>query len=230
MVLPHRIEVIALRVGICFLALYASSGQERRSTLASASLRLSSASHVANSCAAVFSPSTVQEAIDVHLRDAGIVVSRVHTAQLAADVDCVAVGARGRNSAIAVQQCLGYSELVSAPSRKSGVTLANTWRKCQSFVCSGGRCEPSMRAGISTLMSSFLTDFERSTKTSGLAAPPPEGRIQVPAVLPSFTGNLVQRAVVSGRATVAFYSLYILACMVLMLYWQFRSSLNYLQH
>ena len=34
MVLPHRIKVIALRVGICFLALYASSGQERRSTIA----------------------------------------------------------------------------------------------------------------------------------------------------------------------------------------------------
>ena len=63
-----------------------------------------------------------------------------------------------------------------------------------------------MRAGVSTLMSSFFTDFERSTKTSGLAAPRPEGRMQVPAVLPSSTGKLVQQAVVSGRATVAFYS------------------------
>ena len=87
-----------------------------------------------------------------------------------------------------------------------------------------------MRAGVSTLMSSFFTDFERSPKTSGLAAPRPEGRTQAPVVLPSSTGKLVQQAVVSGRATVAFYSFYILACMVLMLYWQFRSSLNYLQH
>src|SRR5260370_17414899 len=147
------------RVGALLLALYASSAQDRRPTAATESLRFSIASHVATTCGSVFSPSVIRGYVDARLRSAGITVSSVHTSQLAAELDCVARGPRAGDSGIAVQQCLAYSGLVSAPSRKSGVSLANTWRKCQSFVCVSGRCESSMRAGLNTLIHSFFPAF-----------------------------------------------------------------------
>jgi hypothetical protein len=223
-------HVLALGVGVSLFALHASSGQERHSTAATEPLRFSVASHVASTCGSAFSPSVIRGETDARLRAVGITVSSVHTAQLAADVDCVAVGPSGRSSAIAVQQCLGYSELVSTPSRKSGITLATTWRKCQSFVCGNGRCEPPMRAVLNTLMNEFFTDFERSTKVYELAVRPAETPTQAPVVLQTITGHAAQSTAVSVPPAVAFYSLYILACLILLFYWQFRSSLTNLLH
>jgi hypothetical protein len=87
-----------------------------------------------------------------------------------------------------------------------------------------------MRAGLNTLMNEFFTDFERTTKVYELAVRPGEGQAQAPVVLQTITGNSAQSTAVSIPATVVFYSLYILACIILLLYWQFRSSLTNLLH
>lgn len=212
------------RVSALLLALYAGSAQDRRPARppspATESLRFSIASRVATTCGSVFSPSVIRGYVDARVRRAGITVSSVHTSQLAAETDCVPRGPRAGDSGIAVEQCLGYSELVSAPAPKTGVGLANTWRKCQSFVCASGRCESSMRAGLNVLMNSFFADFEKTRAASALTVRPIE--VHAPASAQN-TGATI-------RATAAFYFLYILACIILLLYWQFRSSMTSLRH
>jgi hypothetical protein len=65
-----------------------------------------------------------------HLRGAGVTVSDIHNARLTVDLDCVPVNPAVRGGALAVHQCPGFSELVSAPN--SQPILANTCRQCES--------------------------------------------------------------------------------------------------
>jgi hypothetical protein len=87
-----------------------------------------------------------------------------------------------------------------------------------------------MRAGLNTLMNSFFTDFEKTRRASDLTVRPVEVLAQAPAIPPAISGRSAQNTAVSIRAAAAFYSLYILACIILLLYWQFRSSLTFLHH
>ena len=241
MVISHRLaaradgfnsaaRILALRAGFLLLALYSSSGQERLPTVATESPRLSLASRVGTNCGSVFSAAGVRGYVDSRLRAAGITTSSVYTAQLAVEVDCVARGPRAGDRGIAVQQCLGYSELVSGPSSKSGLSFANTWRKCQSFVCASGRCESSMRAGMNTLMSTFFTELGKARKSSDPNARPLDGHGQ-PLTPPAITGKTVSQDSAGGiLVNTVYYAVYILACMIVLLYWQIRSSVRSAHH
>jgi len=179
---------------------------------ATESPRFSVASRVGTACGSVFSAPGVRAYIENRLRGAGITVSSVYTAQLAGEVDCVARGPRAGARGIAVKQCLGYSEVVSATSNIIRPSFANTWRECQSFVCASARCESSMRSGTNTLMNAFFSDLAR-------ARPP-----VTPQALTVKTTS--QRSSGGVQVYTAYYAIYILACMVVMLYWQLRSSVT----
>ena len=80
-----------------------------------------------------------------------------------------------------------------------------------------------MSAGLNTLMNDFFSDFAARTAVSEIALRKPVERKQ--AVIRPESSD---RPGVSSRATVTFYSLYIIACMCVLLYWQFRSSSGHL--
>jgi hypothetical protein len=87
-----------------------------------------------------------------------------------------------------------------------------------------------MRTGRNTLMTEFFTDFSASMKSSEVPVQPVEGQMPAPVVRSTIARNSVPGAAIAIRTTVAFYSLYILACITLLLYWQFRSGLEKLPH
>ncbi len=79
-------------------------------------------------------------------------------------------------------------------------------------------------------MNSFFADLEKIRGASDLTLRPAEVHAQEPAIPPAISRGSAQNTAVSLRATAAYYSLYILACIILLLYWQFRSSLTFLRH
>ncbi len=87
-----------------------------------------------------------------------------------------------------------------------------------------------MRTGLNTLVTEFFTDFKASMKSSVGPVQPVEGQTQFPVARSTIARNSVPGAAIAIRTTVAFYSLYILACITLLLYWQFRSGLEKLPY
>ena len=208
--------VLALGLGLCILPVHTSFGQERGKPLIplAAPLRMSVASNVAQGCGGTVLPSVIQQDAEAQLRGVGVTVSNIHNAQLAIDVDCVAVTPSARSTVVVVHQCLAFSELVSAPSNDGRAMLATTWRKCQSFTCGGAKCEPLVRSGLHTLINPFFSDFQERNSRNDL--PIPQIRPQPQAsVIP---GEAPHRLV--GR--VVFYLLYIMTCVTVLVYWQRR--------
>ncbi len=219
---PGRTGSQAQRLGIAFVvfAFQTAWSQARQETPVAASFRFSVATNVGSACGAAFASSTVSRQVESRLLDAGIIVSNVHNAQLSADIDCVRVS----GGTLVVHQCLALSEIVSASSRRSGATLAGTWRKCESFVCSGPRCARFLRSGLEGLTGDFLAEYENRTAAPAVArqATPAKPAVAVrPAPVRSYAPRFT-----SAQAVTAFYSLYILACMAVLLYWQFRSTFS----
>src|SRR5260370_33358081 len=128
--------VLGLGLCLCILPVHTSFGQERGKSLIplAAPLRVSVASNVAQDCGDTIPPSVIQQDAEAQLRDVGVTVSNIHNAQLAIDVYCAAVTPGSRSTAVVVQECLGFSELVPARSNHGRAIFATKLRNFQSFM------------------------------------------------------------------------------------------------
>jgi len=207
--------VLVLGLYLCILAVHTSFGQERSKIPLAAPLRMSVTSNVAQGCGGAIPPSVIQQVAEAQLRAVGVTVANIHNAQLAMDIDCVAVTPGSRSAAVVVHQCLAFSEPVPAASNGGRAMFATTWRKCQSFTCGGAKCELLARSGLSTLVNPFLSDFQERNARNDL--PSPQIRLQPRA---GFLSGEVPQRVVGG---VVFYLLYIMVCVTVMVYWRRRA-------
>ncbi len=213
-----RFGVAALRFGLSFLAVHASFGQEvHPASRPGEALTIWAASNVAPSCGDAIPRAALQQDVETQLRVAGIAVSRVHTAALTVDVDCVPVIARARTTGQAVHQCLDLSQRVSLPSPARGVTLATTWRKCQSYTCRNGQCEAKVRSGLRSLVDAFLTDIGQSNSASELPAQPIAAKL--PAIGSLTVNAPVPKLTLTPVAT--FYLMYIMTCLAVLVRWEY---------
>ena len=169
--------------------------------------RISVAPHVSAACGTSVANVTQQQNAETRLRSAGIVVSEIHNSQLAIDLDCVPVAAKGPGSSLAVHQCLGFSEVVSA-SNDSQPMLAGTWRKCESYVCASARCEAAANSGLATLVDAFLSGL--AERSSQAPVRPPEN----PTAYANTGATPVERVI--------FFGLYTMTCLTTLIYWQIR--------
>jgi len=208
--------VLGLGLWLCILPVQISFGQERGKPLTplAAPLRMSVAFNVAQGCGGTIPPSLIQQDAEAQLRGVGVTVSNIHNTQLAIDVYCAAVFPGSRSTAVVVQQCLGFSELVPALYNHGRAMFATKWRNCQSFRCRGAKCEPLVRSGVHALINSFLRNFQ--VRNSRNNFPIPQVRPQPQASF--IPGEVPQR--VLGRSV--FYLLYIMTCVTVLVYWQCR--------
>jgi hypothetical protein len=215
--------VLGLGFCLCILPVHTFFGQDRGEPLVplAASLRMSVASNVAQGCGGTILPSVIQQDAETQLRGLGVTVSNIHNAQLAIDVYCAAVTPGSRSTAMVVQECLGLSELVPAPSKHGRAMFATTWRNCQSFRCGGAKCEPLARSGLHTFINSVLSDFQERNSRNDLPIPPIRPQPHA-SVIP---GEAPQRDV--GRSV--FYLLYIMTCVTVLVYWQCREHQYHLR-
>src|SRR5258708_5661916 len=208
--------VLGLRLWLCILPVQTSFGQERAKSLIplAAPVRMSVAFNVAQGCGATIPPSAIQQGAEAQLHGLGVTVSNIHNAQLAIDVYCAAITPGSRSTAVVVQECIGFSELVPAPSNHGRAMFATTFRDCQSFRCRGAKCEPLARSGLHTLINTFLRDFQEPNSRNNFpilqTRPQPQA-----SVIP---GEVPQR--VLGRSV--FYLLYIMTCVTVLVYWRCR--------
>ena len=173
-------------------------------------LTISVAAGVASACRGALVPSMIQSDAEGRLRGVGVIVSNVHNAELAVDVDCVTVNPRTSLETLAVHQCLAFSEVVQTPFSDRRAMLATTWRKCQAYRCNGARCEPILRASQQALIDNFWSDFQE--RNSADSAPPAQSRPEPPT-------RIVETRT-AGRDVI--FALYIMTCLSVLAYWQFR--------
>ena len=168
------------------------------------------AARVARSCNGPVRDAAIQSAVEAQLREAGIAVSRVHTAVLSADVDCAWVTA-GRTTTISVHQCLDLSQPVSIPAEGRRETLASTWRKCQSYTCTRTQCGTAALSQSRKLVEAFVADSP-GPKLAAVLSPRPPAPAPPPAEAAIYTPptTLVRTAVAS------YYVIYIAACLTLL--------------
>ena len=199
--------MLALGLCACILAANPSSTHERGNAQAPpAALKVSIACDVDRGCGGGVSSHVIRQDAEAQLRGAGVTVSNIHNAELAIDVYCAAISPGSRGSAVVIRQCLNFSELT--PSTHGGATFTSSWRKCESFTCRGAKCESLSRSGLHALVDTFLKDTQERFQ-------PTLQRIVLPVEAPH---------PVDGR--IAFYSLYIMTCVTVLVYWQCR----YLRH
>ena len=171
-------------------------------SLSARELTLSVASHAAQACETRIAASAVQQDMEAQLRDAGFQVAKAHTASLASEIDCVPVTESGKNTGIAVHQCLALSQVVSLPTQARN-TMATTWRQCLAYTCALKGCESTALSGVHQLVTAFIGEVPQLT----------EARPAAPAPSP------VRSAFDSG-ATVLYMSFYILACFAVLFRWE----------
>lgn len=158
-------------------------------------------------CGAAVAPAVLRQNAESRLRGVGLTVSDIHNAKLGIDVDCVPVKAAGGHN-LAVHQCLGFSEVVSAAASGGQPMLANTWRQCESYICESGKCEATVNAGLNGLVDTFLSVLaERSS--------------QAPVRPPANSGT---SGPVTSYERVLFFGLYTVTCLTMFLYWQIRKK------
>jgi hypothetical protein len=210
------ILVLGVALCHCMLLVQTSFGQERGKTPLplTAPLRMSVAFNVAPGCGATIPPSAIQQDAEAQLRGVGVTVSNIHNAQLATDVYCAAITPGSRNTAVVVQECLGFSELHPAPSNRGRAMFATTFRDCQSFKCRGAQCEPLARSRLHTLINTFLSDYKDRNSRDAFPAPQILPQPEV-SVLPGEASGRV-----AGSSV--FYLLYIMTCVTVLVYWQYR--------
>jgi hypothetical protein len=211
-----RVMALGLGLSLCILPLHTSFGQERSQPLIplSTPFRISVGSNVAQGCGGTIPPSVIQQDAEAQLRGAGITVSSIHNAQLAIDVYCAPVNPGSRRTVVVIQECLGFSELVPAPSNHGRAISTTTFRNCQSLTCRGAKCEPLVRSGLQPLMNPFLKDLQgRNSRNDG-----PVGQIQPQPQ----TGVIPKEAPQRIERRSLFYLLYIMACFTVLVYWQCR--------
>ena len=180
---------------------------------------VSVASQIGPGCGTIFSTSPFQQEAEAQLREAGITVSRVHTAALASGLDCVPVAPDGGGRSLAVHQCLSLSQVVSVPSQANGVTIATTWRQCQQYTCAGRQCDAFARTGQRALVEEFLADFrERSGGRTAAAPSPAPAKAAFEAAVAGPVYIEIPRPVL--KLGVVFYGLYILTCIAVLVRWE----------
>jgi hypothetical protein len=176
------------------------------------------ATKIASTCRDAVAASAISQDAVAQLQSAGVPVSDIHNAELTVDVDCLPL-ARPHGASSAVHQCLGFSEMVAPASNGGRAMLATTWRQCQSYTCSRANCESLLRPGLRTLVDAFLVDSQqRGLSLAAHAAP---------AAPLSVSINPIERASQRVGGPVIFYSLYLLMCFLVLLYWQMRREAGF---
>jgi hypothetical protein len=174
-------------------------------------------SNIGLACNAVISPAAVQQDLEHQLRSGGITVSKVHSARLSAEVDCVPVTAGAQKPSIAVHQCLALSQVVSRQEQGREAMLATTWRKCQAYTCDNRQCDVLVRTGLRDLANVFIADSHEAVSVLEplrSAAPP---RPAAESTAAGFGGTSLL-----SKADTVYYVLYILACAIVFVMWQVR--------
>ena len=214
MAVPYRTPVLLSVAVSCALASVSGAPVSAQPGAVAPALRTSVLSNVAPTCHGPIPAAALQQDAAEQLRGAGVTVSDIHNAQLALDIDCLPLpGTR----ASGVHQCLSFSEVVTAPSNGSRAMLATTWRQCQSYACSGANCQTQLRPGLHTLVDAFLADFQqRGSRSAAAPASSVENRSPV--------ADAIQGASRRVGGPVIFYSLYMMMCFVVLLYWQVRKQ------
>jgi hypothetical protein len=169
--------------------------------------RASIGTRVSQGCNAAVTPAGIEALLTAGLRDLGITVSTVYNSQLSVEVDCVAVSSDS-GAALATHECLDFAELVQTPSTDGRSALASTWRKCATSTCARARCDAGVRGAIQDQIRELSAVLqERVAVVAPARVPEPERRFSIE---------------VSRGGLVLFYSLYIAACLSLIVYWQVR--------
>jgi len=199
-----------------FLALGAALLLLGGSPLMAQEANLSVASQVGQGCGAAISTPALQQDVESQLREAGIGVSRVHSAALTTDVDCVPVYGGASAGGVAVHLCLSLSQVVSMPSHSNGMAMATTWRQCQGYTCAGGQCGTYARTSQRGLVDAFLADFRARAARQGRSA---ESQRESGGQSPLQASFAAPPDLVS-KLSVVFYALYIVTCLVVFVRWQ----------
>jgi len=206
-----RFGLAILSLGLSVLAVHASFSQEVRLGGQGAST-IWVASNFARGCEATIARGVLEQDMETQLRGAGVAVSRVHTATLTADVDCVPAIANGRT--VAVHECLELSHRVSSQSSARG-TIATTWQKCQSYRCGKGTCEARARAELHGLVDAFLGEMPKSS-------PGKDPPAQPTAVKPSAADIPISGSNLPLSLAAIYYLLYVMTCIAVVIHWEYR--------
>jgi hypothetical protein len=191
-------------------------------------LTVSFATNIAPSCrTAIISPRPAYD-VESELRSAGIKVSRAYNAALTREADCIPLGALSPKTSIVVHQCLALREVVSLSSQARGVQMAVTWQKCESLTCPHWTCDAKAGRSFGNLLEAFLTvvrrrdpDSHPSYRSEFVNPVKPEQAKRAPS--PKLTSLQIDTPTVPSRTTVTtFYVAYILTCLALLVYWEFR--------
>ena len=195
-------------IGMCLFAAPSVSGQQTGEVprLPLAPLRLAAISQTSEACGSAVSAAAVQKNFEGRLRSAGITVSAIHNAQIAMSLDCLALQDSAGAAAVAVHQCLAYSEVVSV-AREGKPILASTWQNCQSYTCRTGKCDSQTSSATGTLMNAFLTELQQRTQAEATQFVP------VLTYNPPPRRNVIQ---------FLFYTVFMMACLSVLFYWQWR--------
>lgn len=226
---------VHLGVGLCLA--FASFAQEPGRLLIPLvrSVSISVTSNVAPACGTTISPSLAREDTTALLRGVGFTVSNIHNAQIAVNTECAALSAGSRNPVMSVNQCLSLSEPLPRRLKESPAPLTPTWQQCQSNRCIGAKCQELARAGLHLLLIQLLSSFQEYDSKSDLTTlqsqpqPEPNARgegtgLQSTAGRHSVSGHPTGYTMPPQRILVrdVFYSLYVMNCFSLLIYWQFR--------
>jgi hypothetical protein len=177
--------------------------------LGAAPARVSVVSTVASACGQGVSQEAVQDLAKARLNGAGILVSSVHDATLAIETDCGPVRESGRRR-LAVQECVTFSELVNPTKNGERPTLAATWRKCESYTCDRAKCEAA-RPYEEASIDDFLNYFQERQATE-------QGALERAAAAAR------SRRGPSPEALPIFLGIYVMCCLTVLMYWQFRKQ------
>jgi hypothetical protein len=213
-----------LRVGLIVLAAYVTWVPTFRASAFSvaSSLSISAASTASPSCGATISAVGLQQDLETQLRAGDIFVSRVHTARLVTDIDCVSRNSVRQRATLGVRQCLALSQLASSRSQAIGVTFVKTWQKCDSYTCATRKCGTVARSRLQTLASAFIADlYATGSASSSLAhfAQPEPPRLAIAQEEyrdPHSRGRVFQ---IAPELVVAYYVSYLATCCAVMLRW-----------
>ncbi len=191
-----------LVVAVLLVPICNAIAQQSAPRAAWSSYRVSVASKAARGCQNAVPPG-IKEDAEARLRGMGIAVSDVFNAQLSIDLDCVAMSQTG----VAGSECLVFSEMVSVPTTGSR-SLAATWRSCRAFTCNRANCAAA-RTGIQGLLDEFASELS-------------ERNAQASQILTISESAPAPQPVNRRLAILVFYSLYIIACITVMLYWRMK--------
>ena len=220
-----RCCIAVVRIGLSVLVTQVGWGlglQASSSSVAS-SLSLSAASKVSPSCGSTIPTMRLQQDLEAQLRSGGISVSRVHTANLVTDIDCVSRNTvRRQGATVGVRQCLALSQIVSPPSQTNSVSLVTAWQKCDSYNCATRKCGTIARSRLHTLASAFIADLYATGSASSSVvhfAQPELPRLAIAReeYRDPHSGSRVYQ--IAPELIVAYYVSYLATCCAVMLRW-----------